>query len=247
MRKEKREMTWTNEALTPYALAHEARAEGTDYRLGSAPIAGWQAGFLELAAELVALRKRLEPRPDDPDLETIWQPKLRCPTCNDRLEPMESAPPETTGVCPGCGEFVRSFALAVEAPERGAPCPACTAPMRTYLAVRVYADAEADERAHPEVLAKLRAIQSTIRAAAICGCDNRGAKTGECVCAGGCGCHGADNDVDVPASQVTRSDAAIACACEFKEDALACSVNRDQSTPETADPCGCHCHGEAAA
>lgn len=187
-------MTWTNEDLAPFARAHEARAAGADYRLGSSPTDGWQAGFLELAAELVALRKRLEPKPEDlAGLETIWQPKLRCPSCSHRLEPMEAAPPETTGVCPACGDLVRSFALAVAAPERGAACPDCALFVRTYLAVRIYTDAEAEERAHPEVLAKLRTIQEQIRTAAICGCpkgDDAPADRDDCVCGGGCGCHG---------------------------------------------------------
>ena len=213
-------MTWTNEALTPYAKAHEAHAAGIDYRIGSAPVTGWQAGFLELATELLKLRARFAPRPEDlAGLETIWQPKLQCPSCAHRLEPMESAPPETTGVCPSCGELVRSFALAVEASERGAACPACSTLVRTYLAVRIYTDEEADANAHPEVLAKLRGIQDQIRSANI--------------------------DVDVPASQVTRSDAAITCACEF-EDPLACQVDRDGTPPETSAPCGCPCHGTPA-
>lgn len=159
-------MTWTNETLIPFARAHEAREAGRDHRIGTAPAAGWQAGFLELAAELLAERARSAPSAEDlTGIETVWQPKLKCPSCAARLEPMEAAPPETTGVCPGCGELVRSFALAVESPARGAPCPACSTRVRTYLSVRVYTTEEADANAHPEVLAKLRSIQGQIRAA----------------------------------------------------------------------------------
>jgi len=159
-------MTWTNDMLAVYAKAYEAREAGIDYRISSAPAAGWQSGFLELAAELLTERSRSAPSAEDlAGIETIWQPKLKCPSCAARLRPLETAPPNTTGACPSCGELVRSFALAVESPERGAPCPGCSTRVRTYLGVRVYTDEEADTNAHPEVLAKIRAIQDQIRAA----------------------------------------------------------------------------------
>lgn len=124
----------------------------------------------------------------------VWQPKLNCPTCSLRLADLEPAPPESTAVCPECGELLRSFAIVVVDEKRGGVSPCCGAKVRSYLAVRVYTDAEADELAHPEVLAKLRAIQERIRAAAICGCpkdeDGTPSMGDLCVCMGGCACHG---------------------------------------------------------
>ncbi|KKN47406.1 hypothetical protein LCGC14_0663190 [marine sediment metagenome] len=195
-------MSWTDEQIRHYARGHNEPEAFREHYYPLPENGSWRLAFLELAAEVAALRKANASSSEDlAAIEAVWQPKLSCPTCEARLEPMESAPPETTGVCHGCGELLRSFSKIVEAPRTGAACPSCSTAVRTYMAVRVYTDEEAKE-AHPEVLGRLREIQSAIRAAAICGCDNRGALTGECVCAGGCDCHGADNDVDVPASQV---------------------------------------------
>ncbi len=64
-----------------------------------------------------------------------------CPTCSARLEPMDHCSHGTVGVCPDCGELVRRQSNRVE----------------------VYTDKEANEKAHPEVLAKMRKLQADIR------------------------------------------------------------------------------------
>lgn len=66
--------------------------------------------------------------------------KLTCPTCDNRLRPLEDSAPGSTAVCPYCGELVR-----------------------TFLGVRIYTDEEAEEKAHPEVLERLRGIQVQVR------------------------------------------------------------------------------------
>lgn len=95
-------------------------------------------------------------------MASIWQPKLNCPTCSARLEELETSPPGAVGVCPSCGEFVRTLAIVV-ADERGAACPSCSAIVRSYLGVCIYSEAEAETNAHPEVLAFLRGIRDGIQ------------------------------------------------------------------------------------
>jgi len=109
-----------------------------------------------------------------------WAPEIRaaCPVCPARLEAMDACSLGAVGVCPECGELIR----------------------RTSASVELYPEAD-HAKAHPEVLAKLLAIQNVIQTAAMCGCkpsqdEHAGADTfapepgDDCVCGGGCGCHG---------------------------------------------------------
>lgn len=103
-------------------------------------------------------------------MPTFEDCQATCPTCSLRLEPMDRCSPGTVGVCPECGELVR----------------------RQGNTIAVYTDEEANEKAHPQVLAKLREIQEQIRVADICACpkgEDAAADPDDCKCGGGCGCH----------------------------------------------------------
>jgi len=73
-------------------------------------------------------------------LEKAEPIEATCPACASRLDGMDACGLGAVGVCPACGELVRRVAQAVE----------------------VYPEGDHD-RAHPEVLEKLKKIQSDIR------------------------------------------------------------------------------------